>query len=96
MILSYHIPNGGKRHVIEAAKFKRMGLRAGVPDICIPIPISSYHGLYIEVKRRSGGNLSDQQQWWLEVLSQQGYDTYVAKGCDDFIEYVTSYLQGEK
>ena len=27
-----HIPNGGKRSFSEAAKFKRMGVRAGVPD----------------------------------------------------------------
>jgi hypothetical protein len=27
-----HIPNGGSRHKLEAAKFKKMGVRAGVPD----------------------------------------------------------------
>lgn len=30
-----HIPNGGSRNPIEGAKFKRMGVRAGVPDYLV-------------------------------------------------------------
>ena len=48
----YHIPNGGKRGKIEAARFKAMGVKAGVPDLCLPVPMGRYHGLYIEMKRR--------------------------------------------
>lgn len=35
----YAIPNGGFRHIAEAAKFVATGTRAGVPDICLPCPI---------------------------------------------------------
>jgi len=31
--LIFHIPNGGKRNAREAARFKRMGVKAGVPDL---------------------------------------------------------------
>lgn len=30
-----HIPNGGSRNAIEGAKFKKMGVRAGVPDYLV-------------------------------------------------------------
>lgn len=31
----FHCPNGGKRSPVEAAILKSMGVKAGVPDICI-------------------------------------------------------------
>lgn len=31
----YHVPNGGKRNPAEAARFKAMGVKAGVPDLCM-------------------------------------------------------------
>lgn len=34
----YAIPNGGFRHIAEAAKFVATGTRAGIPDICLPCP----------------------------------------------------------
>ncbi len=46
----YHIPNGGKRNEREAAALKRQGVRAGVPDLCLPVAKGKYHGLYIELK----------------------------------------------
>jgi hypothetical protein len=92
-IIFYHVPNGGSRNPIEGAKFKRMGVKAGVPDVCIPIARKGYHGLYIELKRVSGGVVSDTQRWWLNELKQQGYDTYVAKGAQDLINYVKNYME---
>lgn len=32
-----HIPNGGKRNISEAAKFKKMGVKAGVADLLLPV-----------------------------------------------------------
>jgi len=92
-ILFYHIPNGGKRDKREAAKFKRTGVKAGIPDICIPIPKKQYHGLYGELKRRRGGKLSDKQRYWIDTLSGQGYFTFVAKGADEFIKFVKYYME---
>ncbi len=88
----YAIPNGGYRYALEALKFKRMGAMAGVPDICIPIPSGVYHGLYIELKRRIGGVISDNQQSWLEFLNETGYYARVAYGFDEAREIVLSYL----
>lgn len=55
MELMYHIPNGGTRSKSEAGRFRAEGVKAGVPDICLPVARGGYHGMYIEMKRRKGG-----------------------------------------
>jgi hypothetical protein len=75
--------NGGKRNLLEALKFKRMGVSAGFPDIEIPLPIAPYHGLYIELKRQKGGKLSESQIEWLNYLNEKGYYAVVARGFDE-------------
>ncbi len=88
----YHIPNGGRRSLSEGVKFKRMGVKAGIPDLCIPLARKGYHGLYIELKRQRGGVISEAQQYWLSQLKKEGYDVYVAKGANDLISYVKNYM----
>jgi len=91
-ILFYHIPNGGKRSLTEAIKFKRMGVKSGIPDICIPLARKGHHGLYIELKRVSGGTVSESQRFWMARLSEQGYDVFIAHGAQELINYVKNYL----
>lgn len=91
-VLFYHVPNGGHRDFLEGVKFKRLGVSAGVPDLVVPVARKGHHGLYIELKRQSGGSVSDRQRWWLARLAEEGYDCYVAKGADDLILYVKNYL----
>lgn len=59
--LMMHIPNGGYRKPSEAARFRALGVRAGVPDIFLPVARGGYHGLWIELKRRRGGRVSGEQ-----------------------------------
>lgn len=35
---AFHVPNGGHRHISVAAQLKQQGVKAGVPDILIPVP----------------------------------------------------------
>lgn len=88
----YHTPNGGARNKIEGAKFKRLGVKAGVPDICIPIACNGFHGLYIEMKRRSGSMVSTHQQTWLTLLSNNGYCALVAYGFEHAKRIVEAYI----
>lgn len=88
----YAIPNGGRRTYLEAVKFKRCGVQAGVPDICIPIPKEHYHGLYIELKRKKGGRVSEQQVSWITFLKAQGYYACVAEGFEEAKAIVTEYF----
>lgn len=84
--------NGGSRNLLEALKFKRMGVSAGFPDIEIPLPVAPYHGLYIELKRVSGGVTSESQLDWLNYLRSKGYFVAVAYGFEQAKQVVLDYL----
>lgn len=43
----FHCPNGGMRNKAEAAMFKRMGVKAGVPDICI-VHDAQFYGIELK------------------------------------------------
>lgn len=68
LALLHAIPNGGYRYKATARALQRQGVKAGVPDLCLPCPRGGYHGLYLELKRRTGGRLTLEQRWWCEVL----------------------------
>ena len=80
LALMFHIPNGGKRNIAEATRFKAEGVKAGVPDICLPVPRDTYHGLWIELKRTKHGTVSEHQKKWLKELNTQGYCAVVCHG----------------
>ena len=73
---------------------KRMGYSPGVPDILIydrPTPVENgklYVGACIEMKRRKGGVVSEDQKEWLAALEERGWKCKVALGCDDAIEFL--------
>ena len=92
----YHIPNGGRRNAIEGAKFKAMGVKPGIPDICVIVAKNGYHGLYIELKRKTGGDVSEMQKFWMWELRRQGYDVFLANGADELIKYVQNYLRSNE
>jgi hypothetical protein len=93
--MTYHIPNG-RLSAIEGAKYKRLGAKSGVPDVCIAYPVEPYHGLYIEFKRRDGGSgVSENQELWLVRLNHVGYKAIVCKGWEEAKDVFESYLGGK-
>lgn len=95
LALMYHIPNGGSRSKAEAGRFKAEGVKAGVPDICLPVARGGYHGLYMELKRVKGGRVSPAQQGWIAALRDQGYYACVCKGWDDAAHIIKAYLENK-
>lgn len=91
--LLYHIPNGGSRNPIEAARLKAQGVKKGVPDICLPVPSHHYTALYIELKRRHGGRVSAEQREWLHELGKVGNLAVVARGAEEAITIIKEYLR---
>lgn len=77
--LLFHIPNGNKRDIITGYHLKQQGLKAGLPDVCLPVARGQYHGLYLELKSERG-RLQDNQKEWLDELSKQGYKAVTAYG----------------
>ena len=92
----HHIPNGGSRNPIEAKNLKAQGVKPGVPDLCLPVPKGGYHGLYIELKRRKGGRVSEDQAIWIRCLSRLGYRAIVCHGWDEAREEIIAYLGGQR
>lgn len=89
--LIYHVPNGGSRNQLEAVNLKRQGVKAGAPDLNLPVALHGFHGLYIEMK--FGKNkTTEKQKWWLEQLQKQGYKTAVCYGADEAIDTIKEYL----
>ena len=87
----FHIPNGGGRNIAEAAHLKRMGVKAGVPDLCLPYPSGKYHGLYIEMKT-DNGRLSAAQREYLSWLNMAGYYAVCCHGAEEAIEVIWGYV----
>lgn len=93
LALLHAIPNGGQRHVAVAAKLKAEGVKAGIPDLFLPVPRGNAHGLYIELKAK-GGNVSDSQRKMLAALAAQGYACLVCYGWEPAWEEIQKYLAG--
>jgi hypothetical protein len=83
------------------AKLKRLGRKAGVPDMFLPVPRyadpnigghPAYYGLWIELKRKTGGVVSTEQKWWHQQLSECGYRVVVARGASEAIKIIMEYL----
>jgi hypothetical protein len=83
----YHVPNqgsGGRAGKIRQAKFKRMGLKPGIWDVCWDAPRYTPHihgeripqSLRIEMKANSN-NLEIPQIEWAWTYYANGYKMYV-------------------
>lgn len=88
----YHIPNGGTRNKIEAANLKRQGVKAGVPDIHLPVARGKFHGLYIELKAGNNKPTKEQKEW-ISRLRRQGYAAEVCVGWLQAAELIEKYLK---
>lgn len=87
----YHIPNGGKRDAMTARAMKRQGVKAGVPDLCLPVARGRYHGLYIELK--AGKNCATKNQMeWLGFLGRENYYAAICYGWRAAAWVLTEYL----
>lgn len=105
MRLLFAIPNGGDRQASVAASLKAEGVRAGVPDMFLPVSVLGGRGfimpgLWIELKRpgleaRALGGRSDKQQAWHKDLLGQGYAVATAYGWQAACWVLKLYLDGQ-
>ena len=89
-----HITNEGKRSVVMGRILKNMGMRPGTPDLFLAVPRNGLSGLWIEMKRSKGGNLSVAQRRMLDMLKEQGYTAHVCHGFDEARNCIRAYLKG--
>lgn len=93
--LLHHCPNGGSRNKAEAVKLKQMGVKAGIPDLCLPVPMGMYNGLYIEMKYDTG-RLEDSQKKMLKALAAAGHYCTVCYGAEEAIRVLQEYINLKK
>lgn len=94
--LMFAIPNGGARHIAVAKKLKAEGVKAGVPDIFLPVPrentrYSVAYGLFIEMKK-PGGKIGKRQMPWIDALYKQGYACEICYGWEEAKDVIINYL----
>jgi hypothetical protein len=90
--LFFAIPNGGKRSAATAARLKAEGVKAGVPDLLLAVPMSGRHGLWIEMKALTGSARKTQREIHA-ALREQGYSVGVAKGYEEAKALILTYLE---
>lgn len=89
--LLFHIKNEERSGARAVAIDKAMGVKRGVPDLCLPVPRGQYHGLYIEMKNETGTATAD-QKWWGEELTLQGYYWEVCHGWRSAVRVIEWYM----
>lgn len=93
--LIFHVPNGGHRVKAVAAKLKAQGVKAGIPDLVLPMARGGFFGLYIEFKATPPNDaaISDSQHERIRKLNEQGYLAVVCYGHFDAMEQIRAYLR---
>lgn len=90
----YHVPNGGRRHKAVALKLKQQGVKAGIPDLVLPMARGGFFGLYIEFKATvEPAPVSPSQAACIRRLNDHGYLAVVCRGHFDAMEQIRAYLR---
>lgn len=71
-------------------KNKAEGVRPGLPDYIIVLRTGV---LFVELKSKDGGVVSDNQKRWIFALNERdGVEARVCKGADEAIAFVQEYI----
>jgi hypothetical protein len=82
-----HPANGGKRNIVEAMRFKRLGQRAGTSDLLLWLKGKSYA---LELKADNGRPTQEQMQF-LADFQLAGGQTKIAYGLDEALQTLQSW-----
>lgn len=90
-------PMQGGRSPRNGARMKAEGMRKGLPDMFLAVPVArlGWHGLWIELKR-PGGRVSPEQSDFLHDLRAQGYVASVCYGFEEAVNEIKAYLEYAK
>jgi len=98
----FAIPNGGYGLSAGLAnKMRSMGLRAGVSDLFLAVPVQPYGGLFIEMKRQRAqfgraweikAAMKANQIEWIERMTLAGYSATFAFGAQEAMDIIEDYL----
>lgn len=94
----FSIPNGQRLTGTRAKTAKAEGLKAGVSDLMLPIPIGDYAGLWIELKRplvkgEQKPVMSTLQKEWFTKMNLAGYKCVCCFGWYEAREAIIEYIE---
>jgi len=87
-VLIFAIPNGGMRNKITAAKLKAEGVVPGIPDLFVP-----EWRLWVEMKRKKGGVVSQDQREVISSLEALGYPIIIGRGAENAKEQIARFYE---
>lgn len=58
LALLYHVPNGGSRNKIEAARLRAQGVKSGVPDLCLRLHAGQVTGYTLSLNDSAAEGLA--------------------------------------
>lgn len=90
----FSIPNEGKRNYYNARMLISAGLKKGVSDIFVALPVPPYHGMFIEMKSVKGKPTKEQVKFQQDVMGK-GYMAVICYGAQQAIKVLQAYLDGE-
>lgn len=82
-----HIPNGGKRNVREAVRFKRMGVLPGFADLIFVWDMRCW---FIELKSATGSQTTD-QRGFEGMVKAEGCKYEVCRSLDEVAETLVAW-----
>lgn len=100
----FAIHNQGHGDVIRGARAKAEGVKAGVPDIMLPVPRVTYedltglaiiikHGLFIELKKPLTGRERLVQSEWIAYLNSEDYCAVTCYGWLSAVDEIKGYMR---
>lgn len=93
------IPNGtffGRDRVSAINQHKRLmraGLMPGASDYFLAVPSCRFDGLFIEMKRKSGSRIDEEQLAFCSRMAEIGYDAIVCEGAEMAIVAIQRHLE---
>lgn len=88
----FAVNNGLRLRPAVALRARKAGTRKGVADVCLPAARGGYHGLWVEMKRLTGGRLEPEQRAFGEAMLRQGYLYKVCRGWEQARAEIEAYL----
>ncbi len=89
-----HVPNGGKRSMSEAVRFKKMGVVPGVVDIICFEKNDFYNGCFAELKVFPNRPTKEQLNF-MAHLTKQGWAGNVFYNIDSVLDFFDDYFTNQ-
>ena len=96
--LFWATPNGARlsggpsKRARQMNALKAEGFLPGVSDLIIFEPRGGYPCMFLEMKRKNGGVISENQIDFLAQVEKRGAFTAIAHGADEAIELIDTYM----